>query len=139
MRITFWMLRDWRLGNIEYVLLCSECFLSNLIDELVVHKTPDFKVDLHNYPLLYTHQVGYMAHAGGFFGGLFLGVLLLKNFRVYKFERVLFWMSLVFFILLVIVGIVINATSVNCGIGCQSDFTSLIDYSARLTKIYERP
>ena len=79
-----------------------------------------------------------MAHAGGFFGGLFLGVVVLKNFRVYRFERVLFWLSLVVFVLLIVVGIVVNVTNVNCQSVCTQNYDPLSEYIEDVWNMYKR-
>ena len=73
-------------------------------------------------------SVGYMAHLGGFVGGLFLGIVVLKNFRVYKWERVLFWLSLVVFLVLLVIAAIINLTNAVCKRSCCSDWTPLLEY-----------
>lgn len=83
-------------------------------------------------------QVGYLAHLGGFVGGLLLGVVVLRNFRVYKFERVLFYVCLVLFILFFLIGVVVNVTNAACSFGCQSDMTPLPDYIEKLLNRYNR-
>jgi Mn2+/Fe2+ NRAMP family transporter len=44
---------------------------------------------------VYTHaQISYAAHIGGAITGLFLGLVLLRNLKVLKWEQILQWISL---------------------------------------------
>ena len=64
------------------------------------------------------------AHAGGCLVGLLLGVVVLKNFRKYKYERVLFWISLTIFLVLLGIGVILNVAY----IPCKSNWTALPEY-----------
>ena len=80
-----------------------------------------------------------MSHIGGFVGGLILGKVVLKNFRVFKFERVVFWVSLVIFLLLVIGGIIVNATNATCKVSeCKLDTDPLPEYIEKLWQPHAR-
>ena len=54
-------------------------------------------------------QVGYAAHIGGAVVGLLLGIVVLRNLRVRKWERVFWWICLLLFLGLFLAGIVWNA------------------------------
>ena len=56
-----------------------------------------------------TTQVGYAAHLGGAVVGLLLGIVVLRNLRVRKWERVFWWICLLLFLGLFLAGIVWNA------------------------------
>ena len=75
-----------------------------------------------------TTNVGYMAHLGGFVGGLFLGIVVLKNIRIDYWERVLFWFTLVSFLTIVFIAIIVNLTGAICEVSCCSDWTPLAEY-----------
>ena len=82
---------------------------------------------------LYLHYKGTetgvsdLAHAGGFLIGLPLGVVVLKNLRVYNHERVLWWISLTIFLVLFIAGVILNVVYVPC----KNDWTPLSEYIKR--------
>lgn len=49
-----------------------------------------------------------MAHIGGFIAGLFMGIIVLRNFKLHTWEKVVWWMALVGFIGLLTAMIVYN-------------------------------
>jgi membrane associated rhomboid family serine protease len=53
-------------------------------------------------------QVSYVAHIGGFIAGLLMGIVVLRNFKMHTWERVVWWIALVGFILLVLAAIIWN-------------------------------
>ena len=53
-------------------------------------------------------NVGHMAHVGGFIGGLFLGIICLKNLKVYKWERVLWYVATVIVSILILAAVLFN-------------------------------
>ncbi|CAI4228814.1 unnamed protein product [Auanema sp. JU1783] len=54
-----------------------------------------------------TEKVSHLSHLGGFVAGLLLGVLLLRNFRKHRWERVIWWFSLTVFLILLSASIVL--------------------------------
>ena len=54
-------------------------------------------------------RVSYVAHLAGAVIGLLLGIVVLRNLREHKWERVLWWFCLILFLLLFLAAIIINA------------------------------
>ncbi|XP_023218612.1 rhomboid-related protein 2-like [Centruroides sculpturatus] len=54
------------------------------------------------------HQTSYAAHLTGALGGLLVGLVVLRNIRVYKWEKILGWVMLGLFCLLILLGILFN-------------------------------
>lgn len=48
-----------------------------------------------------TSRVSYVAHIGGFVAGLLMGIVVLRNFKTKGWERVVWWIALIGFLLLV--------------------------------------
>lgn len=78
-------------------------------------------------------KVGYAAHLGGFIGGLFLGIVCLKNLKVRSWERVLWYVALVIILLLLLIAVLVN-TFYNGYV--KEDTTSLEDYQKKLWELY---
>ena len=53
-------------------------------------------------------KVGYMAHLGGFIGGLFLGIVCLKNLKVRSWERVIWYIALVVILIMMLIAVLVN-------------------------------
>ncbi|CAH8490188.1 unnamed protein product [Heterobilharzia americana] len=53
-------------------------------------------------------RVGFSAHFGGFIAGLLLGIVILRNLKVEKWEKVCFWVSIVVYMCFVIAAILFN-------------------------------
>ncbi|CAI2723327.1 unnamed protein product [Schistosoma spindalis] len=53
-------------------------------------------------------RVGFSAHFGGFIAGLLLGVVILRNLKVEKWEKVFFWICILFYVLFSIAAILFN-------------------------------
>lgn len=53
-------------------------------------------------------RTSFAAHGGGFFAGLLIGVPLLRNLDVKDWEKVLFWVFLILFLLLMAGGVIFN-------------------------------
>lgn len=47
------------------------------------------------------NNVSYVAHIGGFVAGLLMGIVILRNFKKKVWERVVWWIALIGFLLLV--------------------------------------
>ncbi len=54
------------------------------------------------------NSVSFVAHIGGFVCGLLMGIVVLRNFKQHSWERVVWWISLVGYIVLVIVCVLWN-------------------------------
>lgn len=54
-------------------------------------------------------NTGHMAHFGGALAGVLVGVLILRNLRVEKWERIFQWVSLVVFVVVILVCVGLNA------------------------------
>uniref|UniRef100_A0A1I8H955 LIM zinc-binding domain-containing protein n=1 Tax=Macrostomum lignano TaxID=282301 RepID=A0A1I8H955_9PLAT len=61
-------------------------------------------------------QTSFAAHGGGFVAGLLIGVPLLRNIDVKQWERVMFWIFLVLYVLLMTAGIMFNIFCGNEGV-----------------------
>ena len=59
-----------------------------------------------------TNQVGYVAHIAGATVGLLLGIVVLRNLRVRRWERVVWWCSLLVFLGLFLAAIIGNAVMI---------------------------
>ena len=70
----------------------------------------------------------WLAHLGGFVGGLFLGIIVLKNIRIDYWERVLFWFTLASFFTILVIAIIVNLTGAVCEVSCCSDWTPFMEY-----------
>ena len=57
-------------------------------------------------------KVSYVAHLSGAIIGLLLGIVVLRNLREHKWERVLWWFCLILFLLPFLAAIIINAVCV---------------------------
>ncbi|XP_043239167.1 protein rhomboid-like [Amphibalanus amphitrite] len=57
------------------------------------------------------NKVAYTAHLAGALAGLLMGHVALRNLRLLRWERVLWWVSLVTYLLLVLVMVVFNAAA----------------------------
>ena len=57
-------------------------------------------------------QVGYVAHIAGATVGLLLGIVVLRNLRVRRWERVVWWCSLLVFLGLFLAAIIGNAVMI---------------------------
>ena len=57
-------------------------------------------------------QVGYVAHIAGAIVGLLLGIVVLRNLRVRRWERVVWWCSLLVFLGLFLAAIIGNAVMI---------------------------
>ncbi|KJH43022.1 peptidase, S54 family [Dictyocaulus viviparus] len=57
-----------------------------------------------------TDRVSYVSHIGGFLAGIFLGVVVLRNFRFHRWERKLWWASLIAFIVFLVICIIFTIT-----------------------------
>lgn len=72
----------------------------------------DLGVALYNRyggnPYLQSNSVSYVAHIGGFVCGLLMGIVVLRNFKQHSWERVVWWISLIGYIVLVIVCVLWN-------------------------------
>ncbi|VDM53973.1 unnamed protein product [Angiostrongylus costaricensis] len=53
-----------------------------------------------------TDRVSYVSHIGGFLAGVFLGVVILRNFRYHRWEGKLWWASLFAYVFFLIVCVV---------------------------------
>ena len=53
--------------------------------------------------------VSYVAHLAGALVGLLLGIVVLRNLREHKWERVLWWFCLILFLILFLAAIIQNA------------------------------
>ncbi len=53
-------------------------------------------------------QVSHVAHIGGFVAGLLMGIVVLRNFRKAAWERVVWWIALVGYVLLLVLCIAWN-------------------------------
>ncbi|KAK4472747.1 hypothetical protein MN116_003971 [Schistosoma mekongi] len=53
-------------------------------------------------------RVGFTAHLGGFLAGLLLGVAILRNLKVEKWEKVFFWICIIIFMLFASLAILFN-------------------------------
>ena len=84
-----------------------------------------------------TNNVGYMAHLGGFVGGLFLGIVVLKNIRIIKWERFLVWLTLAIFLALLVIAVIINLTNAVCEVSCCSDWTPLLEYIEKPMRVVD--
>ena len=54
-------------------------------------------------------RVSYVAHLAGALVGLLLGIVVLRNLREHKWERVLWWFCLILFLILFLAAIIQNA------------------------------
>ncbi|VEL36864.1 unnamed protein product [Protopolystoma xenopodis] len=69
----------------------------------------DFAFALYRrYALQQLQVISFMAHLGGFLAGILIGIPILRNFDRRPWERILFWVSLTLFIVLVIFAILWN-------------------------------
>lgn len=69
----------------------------------------DVGVALYNYYSgIEKNKVSYVAHFGGFIAGLLMGIVVLRNFKKKTWERVVWWIALVGFIVLVVFCIIWN-------------------------------
>jgi len=69
----------------------------------------DVGVALYNrYNNVGDDKVSYVAHIGGFLAGLLMGIVVLRNFKLREWERIVWWIALVGYILLVIAAIIWN-------------------------------
>ncbi|XP_043224699.1 rhomboid-related protein 3-like isoform X2 [Amphibalanus amphitrite] len=57
------------------------------------------------------NQVSYTAHLAGALAGVLIGNVVLRNLRVHKWERVVWWASLVAFLVLVLAGVIVNVAA----------------------------
>ncbi|XP_066251521.1 rhomboid-related protein 2-like [Euwallacea similis] len=60
------------------------------------------------YFLNINKQVGCIAHLGGAVAGLLVGIYILKNLKVKNFERYLWWMAVVAFVVFILICILLN-------------------------------
>lgn len=58
-------------------------------------------------------QVGYVAHLCGAVAGLLVGIGVLRNLKVRRWERVLWWCAVTLYIILMVTGICIHVFYVN--------------------------
>lgn len=61
------------------------------------------------YVLDINDHIGYAAHFAGAVAGLLVGLNILRNLEVTRTERIIWWMSITTYILLMAIGIIWNA------------------------------
>lgn len=60
---------------------------------------------INNY---YQNQVGYVAHLCGAIAGLLVGIFVLRNLKVHRWEKKLWWFAVTLYVLLMLTGISIH-------------------------------
>lgn len=77
---------------------------------LIILLASDVGVALYNRysGVVPTSTVSYVAHIGGFVAGLLMGIVILRNFKLKIWERVVWWIALIGFLLLVALCILWN-------------------------------
>lgn len=56
----------------------------------------------------YQNQVGYVAHLCGAIAGLLVGIFILRNLKVHRWEKKLWWFAVTLYVLLMLTGISIH-------------------------------
>lgn len=74
-------------------------------------------------------QVGYAAHLAGAVAGLLVGIYVLRNLQVRRWEKKIWWVAIVIYILLMAAGIIIN-------VAIPSYFP--VQYTDEQTKIFQQ-
>ena len=86
------------------------------------------------YGLEKKDQTGHMAHLGGFVGGLFLGIVCLKNLKVKSWEKVLWYVSLAALLILTLIAVLFNTFYPKYE---ALDHSPLIEYYEKMYKMYK--
>ncbi|XP_073993520.1 rhomboid-4 isoform X2 [Rhodnius prolixus] len=83
----------------------------------------------NRYVLDIDDQVGYAAHLAGAVAGLLVGIYVLRNLQVRRWEKKIWWVAIVIYILLMAAGIIIN-------VAIPSYFP--VQYTDEQTKIFQQ-
>ncbi|KAL3312044.1 hypothetical protein Ciccas_009369, partial [Cichlidogyrus casuarinus] len=98
------MQKGWRDSPVNF--LVSGVFQLLIMSLLV---GGDFGMAVYTrYWLKKESQVGYVAHLGGFIAGILVGVPVLRNLEILKWEKVCFFICIILYIVFMIIGIVFN-------------------------------
>lgn len=68
----------------------------------------DVGSSVHRHFTDHRNQIGYMAHLSGAIAGLLVGIGVLRNLEVRRWERVLWWIAIIFYFALMMTGILIH-------------------------------
>ena len=77
---------------------------------------------------------GHMAHLGGFVGGLFLGIVCLKNLKIKSWEKVIWYVALAALLILALIAVLFNTFYPKFE---ELDYTPLAEYYEKMFKMYK--
>ncbi|KAK8733485.1 hypothetical protein OTU49_006322 [Cherax quadricarinatus] len=84
-------------------------------------------------------QTGHMAHLAGAVAGLLVGINMLRNLKLRRWERVCWWVSLFVYVTLILVGIILNATLPVPEFFPDNDYTDFATMKARFLSSLTSP